>query len=351
MGERLRTLGVVSVITLLIWVFAEGESLRSLSVSVRARVESGSADLVVSLSDDEAWDGTIEVRIDGPTARLNAVRAELRRTEIVELTIREVGTDGGVIRLGEALRSHPIFRESGVSIVSTDPATISIDVDRLVRREARVVVDSGGVPVRGLAQPVPASVTLLVPERVNAGLGDQFVLTVRLHDDMVQGLAAGQAQTIFNIPVELPEGMEELAEVLGELPLVNVRLTLVARREAQTMATVPVVVSMPSVISDQYVVRLADEDQFLNSLELRGPVGIFERVGPGKQYTPRIDVFLMPDLLSAQVASDGSEVEVTVTGTLSGVPAGVELTQELGAIRVFVRRLGVEPIEAPDGEG
>ncbi len=346
MGEHARTFGVVAVITLLIWVFAEGESLRSSPVTLRATLVSGSPDLVVSLSEGEDWDGTVEVRVDGPTARLDAVRAELRRAEIVELTTREFGTEGGVVRLAEALRSHPIFRDSGVSIVDADPGTISIEIDRLVQREARIEVDAGGVPVRGLAQPIPASVTLLLPERVARELDEPLVLTARLQDQMVQGLAAGQAQTIFNIPVELPAALADLGDVLGELPTVDVRLTLAVRRETQSMASVPVVVSMPSVISDRYVARLADGDQFVTPLELRGPVGIFEQVGPGKQYAPRIDVFLTPELLSAQVPGDGSEVEIPVTGTLSGVPAGVELAQELQASRVYVRRLA----EAPGGQ-
>jgi len=348
MRLHVQTLSIVALVTLLIWVFAEGESLSSGSVTVQVRLVSDVANLAIS-TDDPGWDGTCKISLDGPTARLDEMRALLRQPEAIELTSRELGTESGTIRLSDALRRHPIFQRRGVSIVSTIPQSVTIVVDRLVERTATLAVDPDGIPVRGRPQADPASVVVHIPLRVVDDLPDPLTLDVRLSAEMVRGLTPGEAQTIVGVPVEVPKELEGIREYLGAMPRVSVSLTLLSLSETRTIASVPVDVRIPGVVSDRYRVRIGDQQQLLAGIELRGPVDDLDQIGPGKRYTPRIDVFLTPEDLATKVPSDGSEGELVLRGELIGVPAGVEVTQAIPTIHVFVRRL--EADEASPGGG
>ena len=350
MLQHLRTFGIVSVITLLVWVFAEGESLGTTSVTLEVRLVSDAPNLIVDLGEGESWNGTVEVRLEGPTARLDEVRALLRRPEAIELTTRELGTQSGAVRLAEVLRRHPVFRGSGVTIVDTDPKVVRIEVIRLVEREAKVVVDPDGVALRGLAQAEPSTLVIKMPEDLSEQTPDPLELVVRLRGEMVQGLTPGQAQTIFNIPVELPESLREHADRILGLKPVNVRLTLAVRTETRSLASVPVDLRIPAVVSDRYLARVSQQEQLLTGVQIRGPVEVLDQVGAGKRYTPRIEVFLTPEELSSKVPADGSEVELVVQGRLIGVPPSVEPAEAPPAVHVFVRRADVEADQEEPGE-
>lgn len=347
MLQKLRNLGIVVVVTLLAWAFAEGESLSTTTARVRVSLANDMPGLLLTLDPDEGWDQSCELRFEGPTARLDVLRSSLRGLNAIELTTREVGTEGGLIDLADALSRHPIFDDAGVTITSAEPSRVEIVADRLVERTARVVVDPGSVPVRGLAQPEPSSIMLQIPERLAAQLPAELEVTARLNAEAVRGMTPGQVQTIFNIPIELPPGLSTSADKVRGVQPINVSLTLAARTETRTLASVPVDLRVPAVIAERYRTRVAEQEQVLSGVQVRGPTEILDQIGAGRAFTPRIELFVTPEELSARVPASGEEVELLLAGRLIGVPGSVELAEALPAIHLFVRRRAdVEPSES-----
>lgn len=348
MIQKLRTLGIVVVVTLLAWTFAEGESLTSTTSRVRIELTNDVPDLLLSLDPEEAWDQSCELRLEGPTARLDAMRSTFRSLGSIELTTREIGAEGGLIDLGDALTRHPVFASAGVTITGVEPPRVRVLADRLVERSARVTVDPGGVPVRGLAQPDPPTMLLQIPRRLAEQIPADIELTAKLSDEAVRGMTPGQAQTIFNIPVTLPAPLNEAADKIRGLQRVSVTLTIAARTETRTLASVPVDLRVPAVIAERYRTRVAEQEQVLSGVQVRGPAEILEQIGAGRSFPPRIEIFITPEELSAQVPTSGEEVEILLSGRLIGVPASVELAEALPPIHLFVRRR--EVTDAPGGQ-
>lgn len=351
MVQKLRTFGIVLIVTLLAWAFAEGESLSSTSSRVRIELTNDVPDLLLSLDPTEAWDQSCELRLEGPTARLDALRSTLRSLGAIGLSTREIGSEGGLIDLGDAISRHPVFAGAGVTITNAEPARVQILADRLVERSARVTVDPGGVPIRGLAQPDPPTMQLQIPQRLAEQVASEIELTARLSAEAVRGVTPGQAQTIFNIPVELPASLSASADKVRGVQRVSVTLTIAARTETRTLASVPVDLRIPAVIAERYRTRVAEQEQVLSGVQVRGPAEILDQIGAGRSFPPRIEVFVTPEELSSRVPAGGEEVELLLAGRLIGVPTAVELAEALPPIHLYVRRREVGVPEGGPPEG
>ena len=59
MFDRAKTFVLVTVLALLVWVFAESESLQADVVTVDVLIESGSESRYVSIPDDADWSGRV----------------------------------------------------------------------------------------------------------------------------------------------------------------------------------------------------------------------------------------------------------------------------------------------------
>jgi len=73
MSDRVRTFSLVTLITALIWLVAESESLRTETLTFDVTVQS-SGNKAVRLSPDQAWNRRVEVTVRGPTSAIDQLR-------------------------------------------------------------------------------------------------------------------------------------------------------------------------------------------------------------------------------------------------------------------------------------
>lgn len=337
MTERLRSFGVVSLLTILVWLLAEGESLRGESLQIEVRFESGTSALDLSVRDPE-FIRTINVRLEGSTSRLEAGITALRKAEPLRLTTVELGDQSGQVRLAEALRRHRLFERSGVSISQVEPPTVDVIVDPIIDREARVQIEAGGALLDATAHPDRVSVRL--PERFSRDI-TELTVVARLRPETIEDLVPGRATSIPGVALELPPALADVTGWTITPTTARVSVTLASRIQKLDLR-LSVDIRLPSAIIDQYVMRVDPQDAF-QTVEVQGPAELIQQIG--QRYQPRLEVFIGPDRLQTALAAAGDdEVELPRTPRLIDAPAGVELADTNRLVKVYVRRRP-EPVD------
>lgn len=139
--RRLETIGIVTLITLLIWLWAETESLTTLPVVTRVQlvVSSGGgvgAEAVegAKFVEPEEWDGMLRIVVGGSDRGVQQAARVLGQP--VRLSLAGLGVpSGGAAGAGEyvadmrtVVEKLADLKQWGVTIVEVEPATVRVRV-------------------------------------------------------------------------------------------------------------------------------------------------------------------------------------------------------------------------------
>jgi hypothetical protein len=320
-GVTLRTLGVVTLVTVLTWVLAESQTVQQRSVSVEVKFAAGGDQRAVRVSPDQdpgapRWTGLVEVTLEGAAGPIESVRRALRSG--VTLTVGdELSAEPGVraVDLREALRLDGALAGSGVSIREAGPPRVTLEVraveDRTVPVRAVlpegsdtevIAVDPAVVTVRGPTTAVPQS-------------GIEAVALVP--GESVAGLLPGQTAERVPAAVRVP-GLAEAwgVRVTPERVAVSVRAR--SRVETVVVPSVPVQVLLAPSELDRWSIEVAPEDRDIRDVRVTGPVEQVARVASG-------DLRLVAVVrISFEELERGVGVkEATLTGLNGTLPAGL----------------------------
>jgi len=114
-GERVRTLIIVSIVSVLVWLFAESRTLRMETLDVPVTVSEGGRALVYRILDED-WNGVVEMELTGPTAQIDELRALALDTGLELVLGDELPSDPGErdVDLRDALRRNETIDASGL---------------------------------------------------------------------------------------------------------------------------------------------------------------------------------------------------------------------------------------------
>lgn len=138
----LKTLIWVAPLTLLIWVYAEREQVAtSESEPIPFELISRNPSRIVSL---KGGDRNLMVDLQGPRARVNEVLEKLRGGTFpqgvqIEPDPALSANDEHDIPTKPLLQNHPIFRDSGITVLRVQPSRLTVVIDEQAEVEARVV--------------------------------------------------------------------------------------------------------------------------------------------------------------------------------------------------------------------
>ena len=309
MLQALRTILLVGVVTILVWLWAEAESLSSEVVSPRIEI-AGGPDLAARLSDDTGASagpggpgGTQVVRVRARGAKLAIDRLQ----QLLQRPVRFTPGVGGIpaqpgehaIDLRSALREHPDFARLGVSIDEVEPATLRIALERLVVRALPIRLDVRGLALEGPAAIAPSSAELRLTESAAERLpGDAAVLAV-IDPGLLAGLPPDASQTLPARLVTPPEA----GTVAGLAPLsAQVTLKLRSGIATATLDRVPVLVILPPGEIGRWDVELLDP--VVERVQVSGPRDMLGPLAePAGRAALAAYVRLTPEDLAARVAS------------------------------------------------
>jgi len=275
MWNRVRTPLLVTVVALLIWVFAEAESLRSVAINAQVRFESSvGSEWVVDVVDDESGVVSAELLAEGTAASLAVVERLLRAPLVVS-----PGMEGVPQRIGEhlidlrgVLMAHADIREvKGFSIKQAAPERARVRVDQLITRD--VAVQLGALPgeVDGPPDLLTSTVRVRLPAGEASKLTDASVVLARIDEATWNGLTPGRKETLTGVRLELPTEVAGSAHAILSPRSAEVTLTVRSRTSSAKIASVPVHVRLAPGEIGKWDIEIPEQDRFLTEVTVTGP--------------------------------------------------------------------------------
>ena len=353
MFRNTQTYILVSLITLLIWVLAEAESVATRSRSVDI-VFAGDPDGVraVRVLPEENFDGPVTLELQGPSAHIDEVVDALPHPLVLtpDLLGLPLGEGRISVDLAAAVGRHPVFEGTGVRPSQVRPATVAVMFDDLVTREMRVAPPQlDGLDLESAPEVSPRAVTVRLPASVADDLSADASVQAVLEPSQVARLAPGRPQSLAGVRVEFPAVLRggPYADFLRADPAtVTVNLTRRGDSARTVVASVPVRLQIAPIDQPQWDISVTPES--VSDVEVSGPRDLIGQIESGK-----VQVFAIVPLTWAELEAAGTREEPLskdVTFLLSSeavVPAQFRATDR--AARVTVRRRSIVGPPPPDG--
>ncbi|MBX3362780.1 MAG: hypothetical protein KF705_15260 [Phycisphaeraceae bacterium] len=343
------TLIIVTIVTAVIWLFAEGENVQRAEIVASMQVVPGSTPgLITWVESDTLWDGRVLLRASGATVGIDRLRDRLRQPVLIS-----PGTDGfslapgnQTLDLRSLLRQFPEIRETGVSIEECEPRTIVAHVDVVETIELPVRVDVADAEVEGLAEANPARISVQVPSLAKGRLAPDAALLARIGTDAVRGLGRGRRETLPSVVLELPPELLGVRGVRLSSPTTRVSLTLRERTVTELVPSVPVHIRVAPGQLAKWQITIPENDQFLRDVRVTGPSEEIERIRKGELR------------IIAMVALSSQELQSGITSkaaSFSDLPSTLQFQIEDPIVSLEIRPIGENGVTpsrtGPSGSG
>lgn len=179
----------VTIVTIVIWVWAAGQTKyeSSVTTTLRFRPPEGSTSTVVP--DYES----ITLTLSGPRSAVE--KAQSVCEDGLDLTI--IAPDGAysLLELPAKISALNVIRNTGAEVSSTNPASFSLDVQTMALVVATIDPELPGVLVSGDVTFDPATVTLHIPKAIRDQLPEAISVTAVISDAALEQLQPGVVHT------------------------------------------------------------------------------------------------------------------------------------------------------------
>jgi hypothetical protein len=336
--ETLESLLLVTVVTLLVWLYAEGEVVQSHTRSVPVAFVSphGQQPLVIHPMGEPEADAvtTVDVTFRASAGQMQTV-TQATNAGPVEIAVTPPNTPAGdeqTINLRSALANSRLG-QLGVNISGTDPPSFTVHVEPTRTIALPIRVDTGDLR---LAEP-PSVEPLQVKVRVPATFAPQArngQVIADVDRQRLRELAPNEAHSL-EVGLRLP-GWLDRPHVSLLSDTARVELTIENHTEQFVVEEVPIHINADITLLQRYRVSLANRRSVLERVTLVGPVDAIERIRRGQfqvwaEVRPTLD----------QIQSDVETVKlhlhcpegVRVTSSLPRVGLSVEPTGSFGGDR------------------
>jgi hypothetical protein len=348
MWQAIKTFVLVSLVTVIIWAFAEAESLRSAEVrSVEVAVSTpANSKYIADLIQDNAPARTQSLRadvvIDGPAAALETVERILRSPIILSPGMEGFSTEPGrhTVDLQTILRSHPDLRlaSRGVSIKTVSPETIDVRVDELVSRPIKVDVDVPGAELDGPPEVKTTSATITLPKSLEGKLTDSSAATARVEPAALARLNPGRKETVAGVRLVPPPDLAGNPRIRIEPAAVDVALTLRTKSATVKVPSVPVHIRIAPGELSKWDIEVPEQDRFLTDVTVTGPSEVIRQ----------IQEKALP--LVATVSLTFEELERMIPSkdaVFCDLPTGVRFDVANKTVRLKIKRREAQPAATP----
>lgn len=285
--DKLETWLVVTLITVLVWLYAEGaivERHPRETVTVEFVAAGGSSMRI----EPEFAQTFVTFRSSSPVYQRFQAATTNRPIEIeVE---PGVGASAGLpqtIDLRGRLEAS-LFNELGVAIDDIDPALVPVVAQRVVTRTVPLVVRDAGLDLRNPPAVEPATVVISLPESQALELDALVALdpmAVAAGVDLARAVQdnppiAGQPQ-VSTLAIEPPTIAGRVVPVSAlRITEADVSYTLANREGTLDLTSVPLRQVTP--LQFPFTIQVAGNAQVLDDVALRGPLDVLEQIESGE---------------------------------------------------------------------
>jgi hypothetical protein len=353
---QIRAMLVIALVTVLIWLLAEAESLRVETVrsELNFRAEQDSNRFVKV---DPEFPGAVNVRLEGSTARVDELAAKLRRPLNLVLGMEGIPVEPGrhVVDLRSVLRNLPMVRETGASVAQIEPSSVTLTVDTYVTREVKIKVNSPPGVLGAPAEPMPQTVRLRFPESLAAQVPVDVELPVEVDQSMLQNVQEGVRYPLANLRPVLPEVLRNVEGVRLTPSAVTVNVTVRSRTSQAVLPLIPVHLQLAPTEIGLWDITIPDESRVLNDVVVSGPAEQIDQVKTEKIKPVAFVSISYQELEEAAESGEPLQKEVL----FSSVPTSLkfELKPAQRTVRVTVQKRqpsgppAVVPGVTPPGNG
>ena len=309
--EHLRTGLLVTLVTVLIWTFAEGQSLQTKRSSGTIDFASGRGETFsVSVLDNPSNTNSVQLQLqmEGSAARLDRLIDELRKPITLVPGMENIPRQPGqyTIDIRQALRSTQLLKESGVTLIAVQPATVQVAIDSMTTITLPVKVEVPSNELDGQAEPSPAQVEIRLPTEKTQQLSKEAAVVVRISHDDLAPFEAGHRVTLRGLRIEPGPALAGIKPLELTTSSVDVSLTVRSKLKSITLPTVPVDLRIPPDELKRWVVQIPVEEQSLQNVTVTGPSELIEQIKDG-QLAIRAFVRLSFEDLEAQIPTKRAE--------------------------------------------
>lgn len=265
----LTTLMAIIPLTILIWAYADRESVeKAQGLSVQIRLHSSAPDRLVRIVDPSPR--TITVSIEGSRAKVEKVRSQLAsggEDGMVDIAVPPDFPEGKTttLTLQRQIEDAPIFKDNAIAVTSCQPAGIDIRADHLVTRTVRPGLRRD-VASRIIGEIVfdPPVVTLRGPQSALRDIAGLDVYADPPESDLP---TTAIAHDIPDVPVRLGR-TDDTITITPSTVKISIRIK--ESNVTYEIPTVPVFVRKPSTMEDRYRV-LFPNGALMSRITVEGP--------------------------------------------------------------------------------
>jgi hypothetical protein len=272
MLDRLKSLPLTIVLTILIWMYAEAQfTAVHDDVRVNVKVLSPTSDLAVRVYDNAenrySSIASLIVTLQGPKNQIEQIYQESLSTApdeefaglsyvptVPELT-RALDNGGFSIDVIRTLNRLDYFRSRGVSVTAASPPRVRIEVDRYTRLARTPEFRAGAVVDRFSLSPDTVEVSVPTGTLVAIGGGDKLTVVAEPQRDL-NLLPADSDQVVpVRYSLEYPGARDERVRVSPAQGMATVHIPR-RQQAAVSIPDIPVWVSGPPALLSRYDVDL-----------------------------------------------------------------------------------------------
>lgn len=329
--DHLKSAALALLIAVLLWVFAEGESLASRVVTVNIAIAQDATSDVIIRPDDPEFRGTARLRLEGSSRSIDLAAAAVGSRLRLAPGLPGVPTEPGqrrVLDLRDAISAMPELKGLGSSVAEIEPRQVLVTVIPMTSRELPVRVEFppelalDGEPV---ASPAVAQVRL--PKASLSAISEGAALSAVITEADLRRLRGDGPQSV-TASLRLPPALVTVDPVLIIPETVSVQLRVRKRLDTVVVPSVPVWFALPPTEdAARWSVELPDK--FLTDVALTGPADEIAKVRAGT-YVIKALVELSSDDLQSAVTSRPV--------TFTGLPPGVTASTPRSDVRLIIKR-------------
>jgi hypothetical protein len=342
MIERLRTWLIVSLITAVVWLFAEAESLND--VDIRTPVTLVASNPMVQIITDEGWEARVRVTLRGSNAGIAQAREFLEQGVTLPLPFA-AGPDlqDTPVDLLESMQRLPELRQFGVTATAVVPTRVTVRVREMVTEELPIRVSLPGVEIDGTARVTPATLTVRMP----SSLRESLVASKQWPPAIMATLPESALSSLPRGALVEREAELVVPDIIGpvtgaQIPTgasATINFSIRARSETIELRA-PVQVLLPPIESGEWAVQLAGGDVLLDVTVTGSP----EMIARLRDRTDRIVGVLA--LSSDDLASGAQSKQVGFAllreGAFTPVPEALKIDTPRRGVGFTARRLSTD---------
>ena len=335
--ERIQTWLIVTVISILVWLYAEATVLKQTSRQIQVQFDEATGNYAYQPFAAQS----VQVQFKASNSEIRKFAQATARPLIIPLEPdgSEAIEEKVVILSAALVKEH--LAEIGITDLTTTPETLPVVLRRLETINLPIRIDAAALDqVGGLAVAVPDRVSVTAPADVIERLRNQAV-TALLSNVPLNTDNPGREAVAVNVPLRFPEALDLTDRwSTAEFRTIRVNYTPSGNNATTLRTRVPLYVNLPVDQQNTYTVQPTDGRLFLRDVQLVGPADIIAAIDADD---PRYELFAelrVADLES--VAQSPSQTTIAYP-EIRGAPGLTTDPDPLGGIEVTVRRRPAGP--------